>query len=72
VQDAADASGIMVTVLQLGQVVGVAAFGTVFLTALGPQPSSGGHAAALAAFGVAGATALAAVLSALRPRVGQV
>jgi hypothetical protein len=74
VQDAADASGIMVTVLQLGQVVGVAAFGTVFLTALGARPSlaDGGHAAALAAVGVAGATALAAVLSVFRPRVGQV
>ena len=36
-RDAADASGVMVTVIQLGQVVGVAAFGTLFLDALSPQ-----------------------------------
>jgi hypothetical protein len=74
VQDAADASGVMVTVLQLGQVLGVAAFGTVFLSALTSQPTAadGGHAAALAVLGVAGATAVAGLVSLLRPRVGQV
>lgn len=74
VQDAADASGVMVTVLQLGQVVGVAVFGTIFLSALTSRPTAadGGHAAALAVAGVAGATALAGVLSAFRPRAGQV
>jgi MFS family permease len=74
VQDAADASGVMVTVLQLGQVLGVAAFGTVFLSALTSHPTAadGGHAAALAVLGVAGATAVAGLVSLLRPRVGQV
>jgi hypothetical protein len=74
VQDAADASGVMVTVLQLGQVFGVAAFGTVFLAALGDHTSAdaGGHAASLAAVGVAAATATAGVLAVFRPRAGQV
>jgi MFS family permease len=73
-QDASDASGVLVTVLQLGQVIGVAAFGTLFLTALTAQPTlaDAGHAAALAAAGVAAATAVAGVLSAFRPRTGQV
>lgn len=74
VQDAADASGVMVTVLQLGQVVGVAVFGTIFLTALTDHPTAadGGHAAALSVIGVAAATAVAGVLAAFRPRTGQV
>jgi hypothetical protein len=74
VQDAADASGVMVTVLQLGQVLGVAVFGTLFLSALAAHPSArdSGHAAELAALGVAGATAVAGVLSTFRPRAGQV
>jgi hypothetical protein len=74
VQDAADASGVMVTVLQLGQVVGVATFGTLFLTALTVHPTAaeGGHAAAVAVVGIAAATAAAGLLAAFRPRVGQV
>jgi hypothetical protein len=74
VQDAADASGVLVTLIQLGQVLGVAVFGTVFLSALVSRPSAGdsGHAAELAALGVAVVTAAAGGLSALRPRAGQV
>ena len=74
VQDAADASGVLVTLIQLGQVLGVAVFGTVFLSALAGRPSAAdsGHAAALAALGVAAVTAVAGLLSALRPRAGQV
>ena len=41
VQDAADASGVLVTMVQLGQVLGVAIFGTVFLSALAARPSAG-------------------------------
>src|SRR6201996_1100441 len=36
---AADASGVMVTVVQLGGVVGIAAFGAVYLDQAGPLPS---------------------------------
>jgi hypothetical protein len=74
VQDAADASGVVVTVIQLGQVLGVAAFGTLFLSALATHASArdSGHAAELAVIGVAAATAVAGVLSVFRPRVGQV
>jgi MFS family permease len=74
VQDAADASGVLVTLIQLGQVLGVAVFGTLFLSALAANPTArdSGHAAALAALGIAGVTALAGVLSVFRPRAGQV
>ncbi|MER7757229.1 MFS transporter [Kitasatospora sp. NPDC097643] len=45
-EDAADASGVMVTVIQLGQVVGVAVLGTVFLGQVDlPAPAAdSGHA----------------------------
>jgi MFS family permease len=68
VEDAADASGVMVTLIQLGNVVGVAAFGTLFLSAVTyPITSAGwGHAAELATFAVAGAFAAAALVSRLR------
>jgi EmrB/QacA subfamily drug resistance transporter len=71
---AADASGLLTTTMQLGQVIGVAAFGTVFLslaTRFPPhslaQAYSSAHAisttaewmAALTVFGVAGGVALA-------------
>ncbi|MVU76035.1 MFS transporter [Nocardia sp. ET3-3] len=48
---AADASGILVTCVQLGVVIGVASFGTVFLTIAGSTALSAAHAV--------GATALA-------------
>ncbi|WP_460336640.1 MFS transporter [Actinoallomurus acanthiterrae] len=56
VTDAADASGLLVTMSQLGQVVGVATFGTLFLSVVPPT----GHAlavtgAALAAVAIFGA-----------------
>lgn len=38
--DAADASGVMSTVLQLGQVIGVATFGTLFLSVLAYRSSA--------------------------------
>lgn len=44
-EDAADASGLLVTVAQLGQVIGVAVFGTLFLGELaGPGPVASGDA----------------------------
>ena len=46
---AADASGVVVTVNQLGIVVGIAAFGSLYLNVAGALPSGGGiHAFALA------------------------
>ncbi|WP_435859688.1 MFS transporter [Streptomyces narbonensis] len=62
-EDAADASGLLVTVTQLGQLIGVAAFGTLFLgrvTATGAQASADAFRAtalALAAAAVVGAVA---------------
>lgn len=62
-QDAADASGLLVTVTQLGQVIGVAAFGTLFLnreTVPGAQGSADALwvcALALAAASILGAVA---------------
>ncbi len=59
-QDAADASGLLTTVTQLGQLIGVATLGTLFLNRLGG--AAGVHASAHA-FTVtsAGLTAVAAV-----------
>ncbi len=68
VTSAADASGVMVTVVQLGTVVGIAAFGALYLSRAGTLPEhaerafalTAGHAyllvtAALAALALAGA-----------------
>ncbi|MEL5959538.1 MFS transporter [Streptomyces sp. CLV115] len=62
-KDAADASGVLVTVTQLGQLTGVAAFGTLYLNRLDAQGVQGSGQAlwvcalALAAAAVAGAAA---------------
>ncbi|MER5459613.1 MFS transporter [Streptomyces sp. NPDC002668] len=61
-EDAADASGLLVTVTQLGQVIGVAAFGTLFLnrqTAPGAQGSA--HALWVSALALAAASIFGAV-----------
>jgi MFS family permease len=48
--DAADASGLLTTSLQLGQVIGVATFGSLFLTlATHPQQHASAHAIAVTA-----------------------
>jgi hypothetical protein len=67
-EDAADASGVMVTLIQLGNVVGVAVFGTLFFSSLSVPtgPAEWGHAAELASFGIAVATAAAGGVSRLR------
>jgi hypothetical protein len=77
VEDAADASGVLVTLIQLGNVIGVAAFGTLYLSSL-DAPLSGlsavnsGHAVELAVLAVAASTLAAGVMSLFRPRIGQV
>ncbi len=54
VRDAADASGLFTTTLQLGQAVGVATFGSVFLTlAAGPRPHASAHALAVTLYWLA-------------------
>ena len=59
---AADASGVMVTVVQLGAVVGIAAFGALYLDRAGPLPSDGRPSAA---FGLASGHAYLIVCAAL-------
>ncbi|MFF5440982.1 MFS transporter [Streptomyces achromogenes] len=64
-EDAADASGLLATVAQLGQLIGVAAFGTLFLNriesfgALGPYTSA--EAFSVCAWALAGTAAVGAV-----------
>ena len=58
---AADASGLLTTAIQLGQAVGVAVFGSLFLTLDargGPGPGVSGHAIAVTLDWAAVATAL--------------
>ncbi|GAA1216479.1 MFS transporter [Kitasatospora nipponensis] len=68
-QDAADASGALVTVIQLGQVVGVALLGTVFLSSVDypARAALSGHALEVTCALLAASAALAA-LSAARTR----
>jgi MFS family permease len=61
--DAADASGLLATLLQLAQVVGIATFGTLYLTLAGKGSADGGssaHALAVTAACLAAAAVLAA------------
>ncbi len=58
---AADASGLVTTTFQLGQVVGVAVFGSLFLTLAGDHASSTAIATTL--MWIAALTALGAALS---------
>jgi hypothetical protein len=66
VEDAADASGLLVMTNQLGQVVGIATFGTLFLSLAPPT----GHALTVTTVALAAAAALAACCAVplLRPR----
>jgi hypothetical protein len=60
--DAANASGLLTTTLQLGQAVGVAAFGSLFLTLAahrGPHPSA--HAITITMVGLAALLATGAL-----------
>lgn len=69
--DAADASGVLVTVVQLGQVVGVATIGTLYLTTVhGPGPVASAHAMTPTLLVLAGCAVLAALFAValVRPR----
>ena len=71
--DAADASGVLVTVFQLGNVVGVAAVGTTYLSLVHhPGAHQSAHAEAITLVVLAGCAFVAAVLAAVlvRPRRG--
>jgi EmrB/QacA subfamily drug resistance transporter len=62
--DAADASGVLVTVFQLGQVVGVATLGTLYLSLVdGPGPAESASAMAWTLVGLAAASAVSSVVS---------
>jgi hypothetical protein len=69
VQDAADASGVLVTVFQLGNVVGVAAVGTTYLSLVHrPGAHESAHAEVITLFVLAGCALIAAGLAALLVR----
>lgn len=64
-EDAADASGVLVTVTQLGQLIGVAGFGTLYLNRLDtPGAQGSGEALWVCALALSGA-AVAGVLAGL-------
>ena len=54
VHEAADASGLLTTAIQLGQAVGVAVLGSVFLTLTARGPASAVHPAAIASAAISG------------------
>jgi EmrB/QacA subfamily drug resistance transporter len=63
--EAADASGVMVTMFQLGQVIGIATLGTLFLSAISaPGPHASAHAIVLT-FEVLSGLALIGTLAAV-------
>jgi MFS family permease len=66
VPDAADASGVLITLLQLGQVLGIATLGTLYLTLTGNHVPA--HAAAITFLAVAGCALVAAVAGAVLVR----
>jgi MFS family permease len=66
IADAADASGVLITMVQLGQVLGVATLGTLYLTVLPHHPA--GHAAAIAFMATAGCALVAAASGAAMAR----
>ncbi|MEZ0091585.1 MFS transporter [Streptacidiphilus sp. EB129] len=63
--DAADASGVLVTMIQLGSVIGIAALGTLFLSGVSyPAPSSvSGHALAATTLAVGAVMLLGSVFA---------
>ncbi|MFD7865040.1 MFS transporter [Streptomyces sp. NPDC059783] len=68
-QDAADASGLLVTVTQLGQLIGVAAFGALYLDRLGaPGAQGSGEALWVCGLALAGAGAAGALVGLVRGR----
>ncbi|GAA3141483.1 MFS transporter [Streptomyces rectiviolaceus] len=71
-EDAADASGLLSTVAQLGQLLGVACFGALFLNRLESQGAPGAYSSAdallVCVYALAGAAALGAVSGLVRRR----
>ncbi|WP_326726206.1 MULTISPECIES: MFS transporter [unclassified Streptomyces] len=71
-EDAADASGLLATVTQLGQLIGVAAFGTLFLNRLESLGAPGAYTSADAllacTYALAGTATLGAVSGLVRRR----
>ncbi|MFH8485752.1 MFS transporter [Streptomyces longisporoflavus] len=71
-EDAADASGLLSTVAQLGQLIGVACFGALFLNRLespgAPEAYSSADALLVCAYALAGAATLGAVSGLVRLR----
>ncbi|MFD0337797.1 MFS transporter [Streptomyces sp. NPDC127117] len=68
-KDAADASGVLVTVTQLGQLAGVAAFGTLYLNRLDTQGTQrSGHALRVCALALSVAAVAAAAAGLVRRR----
>jgi len=59
-RQAADASGVIVTLVQLGQVVGLATLGSLFLGSVtGPGPQRTGHGLELVSFAISGLSLVA-------------
>ncbi len=80
VADAADATGVIVTVNQLGLVIGVATFGTLYLNLAGGVPAQEGtdafrlvsaHAEAVTCVALAGVAAAGGLVAQLRARAVQ-
>jgi MFS family permease len=71
-EDAADASGLLATVTQLGQLIGVAAFGALFLGRFEASGAPGAYTSAdallICAYALAGAAVLGAVSGLVRGR----
>ncbi|WP_406449997.1 MFS transporter [Streptomyces sp. NBC_00876] len=68
-EDAADASGVLVTVTQLGQVIGVAAVGTLYLNRLDtPGAQGSGEALWVCALALSAAAAVGALTGLVRRR----
>ncbi|NUU21971.1 MAG: MFS transporter [Streptomycetaceae bacterium] len=60
-EHAGAASGLLVTLMQFGAVLGVAIYGTVFLSATGPGAHASAHAASVTLLALAGTAAAGAV-----------
>ena len=71
VELAADATGVVVTVNQLGLLVGVAAFGTLYLNLAGRLPAHAEAVTSLALAALAGVGVILAVIGVLERRTAK-
>jgi hypothetical protein len=67
--DAADASGVIATLMQIGQVTGVATLGSLFLNLDGGSLASSAHAVAMVTFAAAGLCVLGAITAIRIPQL---